>query len=172
MYLGRAYQRAVAAVETFTQTRPDIPIALHIASAGYGILGADDLIVPYEAAMGATRREWTARGARLAMPERVTELVESCDAMIAALSQPYYVACGLSSLEPRRGLFAAIGTGDPPRSPEGRHVLAGRRQARALATTEREIASVVLARLLNWIGADGMGLLADLPADPLDWPAP
>ena len=44
-------------------------------------------------------------------------------------------------------------------------------EARALATTEREVASVVLSRLLRWIATDGMDALADLPSDPLDWPS-
>ena len=58
-----------------------------------------------------------------------------------ALSQPYYVGCSMGTMNPSRGLLIAISTGEAPASPRARQVLAGRRQARALAAAEREIAS-------------------------------
>lgn len=171
MYVGRAYLRALAAVDSLVGTQTAIAVALHIASAGYGIVAADERIVPYEATMGSSRTQWAARGSYLQMAERLTRMVEAADVTIAALSQPYYVGCGIERLSPKQGLLIAIGTGQAPASPRIRQVHAGRQQARTLATTEREVASVVLSRLLGWIATDGMGALVDLPSDPLAWPS-
>jgi len=171
-YVGRAYKRSLAAVDRFAEQRPDLPITLHIASAGYGIVGADDLVVPYEAVMGSATWEWTERGSFLGMPKEALALVESCDLTIFALSQPYVAGAALPSMEPAHGYGVVIGVGRPPASRRLRNIIASRRQARGLGTTEREIGSVVLARLLNQLAAHGVEIAHDLPADPLEWPVP
>jgi hypothetical protein len=172
MYTGRAYRRAVAAVDRFAELRPDLPVALHIASAGYGLVGARDQLVPYEATMGRHRRQWIERGQLLRMPAEARALVESCDVAVFALSQPYFHGANLAGLEPESGLAVVIGVAEMATSLHRRGVRAGRREARALGTTEREVAAVVLDRLLGWIAVDGLTAACDLPGDPLEWPQP
>lgn len=170
MYVGRAYQRALTAVDRLALARGDIPVRLHIASAGYGVIDAQEQIVPYEATMGTSSRDWAVRGSRLEMPGDLARLIETARVTIVALSQPYFIGCAVATIDPADGQFIAIGTGRPPSSPRGRQVLAGRKQARALGTTEREVSSVVLERLLLWVATDGLEVLDGLSNDPLDWP--
>jgi hypothetical protein len=171
LYAGRAYLQALAAVDGFRSQRPDLPIALHIASAGYGIVDAHQPLVPYDAVLGSGTREWRARGQFLRMPERAQYLIESCEFAIFALSQPYHTAAAISTIDPSRGSGIVIGASTPPRSPRLRAVSATRAQARAFGTTEREVGSVVLARLLHLIAARGLSITSELPLDPLEWPA-
>jgi hypothetical protein len=171
LYAGRAYLRALAAVDRFAERRPDLPIALHIASAGYGIVDAQELLVPYEALMGSGVRQWTARGQFLGMAQKALSLIESCDLTILALSQPYFIAAAVATIEPANGSGVVIGVGHAPRSPRLRTVIASRPQARGLGTTEREVASVVLGRLLDQIATHGLDVVHELSIDPLGWPA-
>jgi hypothetical protein len=49
-------------------------------------------------------------------------------------------------------------------------VWSGRREARALGSSEREIRSRLLSALLGRIATEGMPALDALPPDPLAWP--
>ena len=169
LYTGRAYLRALSAMDRFAKRRPDLPITLHISSAGYGIVDAQELLVPYEAVMGSGVRQWTARGQFLGMPQQALSLIESCDLTILALSQPYFTAAAVATIEPTSGSGVVIGVGEAPRSPRLRTVTAGRPQARGLGTTEREVAAVVLGSLLDQIATHGLGVAFELAPDPLDW---
>jgi hypothetical protein len=170
MYTGRAFRRALTAVDGFAERRADLVVELHIASAGYGLVSAEDRLVPYEAVMGATRNQWVRRGQTLDMPAQAKTLVESCDLTLLALSQPYFHAAALSSLKPGSGFAAVIGASNITASRHCRSFRAGRREARALGTTEREVAALVLERLLVRIASDGLAAAQFLPDDPLEWP--
>ena len=172
LYTGRAYRRAVAAVDRASLTRADMPIALHIASAGYGLIDTTHPVVPYEATMGRNRAEWIDRGKRLGMPGRALELVESCALTIFALPQPYLHAIGLDHFEPHRGQALVISTSSRFPSARMRAIRVGRALARALGTTEREVWAVVLERLLEYLSRGGLEAAATLPGDPLNWPSP
>lgn len=171
LYTGRSYLRAVAAVDEFAQRRPDLPIGLHIVSAGYGIVDSPQPLVPYEAVMGSSVSQWSARGEILRIPQRMTSLIESCDLTIIALSQPYFVAAAVAAIQPTEGCGVVIGVGPPPRSARLRVVHASRLQARGFGVSEREVASFVLGRLLARIAAEGIEVADQLPADPLEWQA-
>ena len=170
LYTGRAYRRAVMTVDSFAARRPDLPVALHIASAGYGLVAAEDQLVPYEAVMGTNRQQWVTRGRALGMPAQARILTESCDLTLFALSQPYFHAAALPDFEPRSGFAVVIGASSVSASPHLRAFRAGRREARALGTTEREVAVVVLGRLLGCIASEGLAAAQRLPDDPLEWP--
>ena len=170
LYTGRAYQRSLAEVDRFAERRPDLPVALHIASAGYGIVDSHEPLVPYEAVMGSGVRQWTERGRFLGMPQQALSLIESCDLTIFALSQPYRAGAALASMEPANGYGVLIGVGQSPTSSRLRSIIASRAQARGFGTTEREIASVVLGRLLAQIARHGLDVARDLPVDPMEWP--
>jgi hypothetical protein len=171
LYSGRAYLRSLTAVDRFAERRPDLPIALHIASAGYGIVDEHELLVPYEAVMGSGVRQWTARGQVLSMPQHVLSLIESCDLTIIALSQPYFTAAAVATIEPTNGSGVVIGVGQAPRSSRLRTVIASRPQSRGFGTTEREVASFVLRHLLDQIATHGLDVVHELSADPLEWSA-
>lgn len=171
LYAGRAYRHSITAIERFEDIRPDLPLQLKIASAGYGIVDAEDLLVPYEATMGMNSREWSARGKRLGMPSATQALIESTPLTLIALSQPYATGCSLATLEPTHGRAFVIGAGRASPSTRIQAVAAGRREARALGTTEREVASKVLASLLDLIARHGLEVVRDLPPDPLSWKA-
>src|SRR5262245_30335395 len=49
LYQGRAFRRAIDAVDMFVSRRPDLPATLHIASAGYGLISATDTVRAYDA---------------------------------------------------------------------------------------------------------------------------
>jgi hypothetical protein len=172
LYTGRAYRRAVITIDQFAARRPDLSVALHIASAGYGLVAADDLLVPYEAVMGKNRQQWVTRGRDLGMPAQARKLTESCDLTVFALSQPYFHGAALPDLTPRTGFAAVIGASSVGVSPHLRSFRAGRREARALRTTEREVTVVVLDRLLARIASEGPAAAQRLPDDPLEWPQP
>lgn len=170
LYAGKAYQRALRAVDRFAERRQDLPIALHIASAGYGIVQSDDLLVPYEAIMGTTKREWAARGIYLGMPAQAQRLVDTTALTIFALSQPYFHGAALPALAPGTGRVVVIGVGGLPDIDGVRAFTASRPQARGFGTTEREVASVVLAKLLDQIAASGPDAAFALPTNPMEWP--
>jgi hypothetical protein len=169
LYTGRAFRSAVITVDRFAARRPDLPVALHIASAGYGLVSADDQFVPYEAVMGTNRQQWVARGRALGMPTQARNLTESCDLTLFALSQPYFHGAALPDLKPRGGFAVVIGASSVSASPHLRSFRAGRREARALGTSEREVAAVVLDGLLARIALDGLAAAEDLPENPLEW---
>ena len=172
LYAGRAYQRSLASVDRFADLRPDLPIALHIASAGYGIVPSGQLLVPYEAVMGAAKTEWIARGTQLDMPRQAQELVNSTGLTVFALSQPYFHGAAVPAITPGGRRVIVIGVGDVTTTEGVQTIIASRPQARAFGTTEREIASVVLGKLLDHIAANGIDAATSLPADPTEWPAP
>jgi hypothetical protein len=156
-------------VDLFAEARPDLPIALHIASAGYGIIEAHELVVPYDAVMGSGVREWQRRGQHLRMPERARLLVESCALAIIALSRPYLTGAAVRSLRPDSGYCVVISAEDFGSSDRVKTLLAGRQQARVLGTTDREVGSVVLERLLARIASEGPGVVAALPSESVEW---
>jgi hypothetical protein len=157
------------AVDWFAQVRPDLPIALHVASAGYGIVGAQETVVPYDAIMGSGLHEWRMRGEHLGMPEKTRLLVESCALTIIALSRPYFIGAGVGSLCPNSGYGVVIGAEEFESSERVKRLVAGRRQARMLGTTERDIGSVIVERLLARIAAVGPAIVPSLACDPLEW---
>jgi hypothetical protein len=172
LYTGRAYLRAVAAIDQFAREQPDLPLAMHIASAGYGVIEATDVVVPYDATMGANRAAWEARGRRLGMPAAARALVESCALTVFALTQPYFHGVDVPGLRPHRGEALIISTQTDFASERVRAVRAGRREARALGTTEREVWAVVLELLLARLQTDGLRLTSALPSDPIEWTTP
>jgi hypothetical protein len=120
--------------------------------------------------MGINRHQWITRGQALGMPAQARTLVESCDLTLFALSQPYFHGAALSDLEPVAGFAAFIGASSVAPTSHHRTFRAGRPEARALGTTEREVAAAVLDRLLACIASRGLAAARELPDDPLEWP--
>jgi hypothetical protein len=170
-YTGRAFKRSAKAVDHFAGHRPDLPIALHIASAGYGLVSASDVLVPYEATMGTSRKSWIERGEALGMPGAARLLVESCDLTLFALSEPYFHGLSIADLAPDRGSAIIIGKTGVVASENRRSIHAGESQARAFRTSEREVGAVVLERLLTLIAANGPNVVGSLADDPVQWPS-
>jgi hypothetical protein len=170
LYRGRQFRAMVRAVDKLSIDRPDIEISLHIVSAGHGLLASSDMVAPYEATLGSARRDWIERGRQLELPDRLKDLLVSVDGAVIALSEAYLTSCELphrwSTIAPLVYL-----TPRTTRSMPGTSIVwSGRREARALGSSEREIRSPLLSALLGRIATEGMPALDALPPDPLAWP--
>jgi hypothetical protein len=170
LYRGRQFRTISNAVDQLLVDRPDIELSLHVVSAGYGLLASGDAVVPYEATLGSARREWMERGRQLELPDRMKDLITSVDAAIIALGEAYLVACGLPH---DWSTDASVLYLSPKvtRVASGTAVIwAGRREARALKASERDVRGRLLSVLLGRIGAVGMPALDSVPSDPTAWP--
>jgi hypothetical protein len=170
LYRGRQFRTMSHAVDQLLVDRPEIELSLHVVSAGYGLLASGDPVVPYEATLGSARRDWIARGRELELPERVKDLITSVDAAIIALGEAYLVACGLPHQWPTDASVLYL-CPKATRVASGTAVVwAGRREARALKASERDVRGRLLSVLFGRIGAAGMPALESLPSDPTTWP--
>lgn len=170
LYRGRQFLAVAGAVDDLKGARPDIATSLHIVSAGYGLLAADDIVVPYEATLGSRRSEWVSRGHQLGLPDLVRELLDSVDAAIVALSEAYLVACALPHRWPTQTQILYL---SPPSTAlqDGSFVVwSGRSQARALGVSERDIRGRLLSAVLRRIATNTLPALETLNPDPVAWP--
>ena len=170
LYRGRQFRTMSNAFDQLLVDRPDIELSLHVVSAGYGLLASGDPVVPYEASLGSARREWIERGRQLQLPDRLKDLITSVDAAVIALGEAYLVACGLPH---QWSTDASVLYLSPKvtRVASGTAVVwAGRREARALKASERDVRGRLLSVVLSRIGAAGMSALGSLPSDPTAWP--
>lgn len=170
LYRGRQFRTMLEAVDRFRQQRPDIDMVVHIVSAGYGLLDENQSVVPYEATLGPNRRAWIERGRRLGLPGQLRELMDGNDIVVVALSEAYLVACGLPCDRPNLApiIYLTVDRREVPT--EAKAIWSGRRQARGLLTSEREVRGVVLQRLLTAVASRGLPVLGELDPDPLTWP--
>jgi hypothetical protein len=169
LYRGRQFRAMVRAVDQLSIDRPDIDVTLHIVSAGHGLLRSADKVAPYEATLGSARRDWVERGRQLELPDRMKDLLACVDSAVIALSEAYLAACDLpQSSANARLLYLSPRTA---RTVPGMSVVwSGRREARALRSSEREIRGRLLAAVLARIATEGLPALEALPPDPLAWP--
>ena len=95
MYTGQQHVRLMRGVEAIGRDK----VALHILSAGYGFLPADQKIAPYEATFQGMRkkelREWADQ---LEVPEDFREILKvPCDLTLVLLGDDYLQACALDN---------------------------------------------------------------------------
>ena len=93
MYTGQQHVRLMRGVEAIGRDK----VALHILSAGYGFLPADQKIAPYEATFQGMRkkelREWADQ---LEVPEDFREILKvPCDFTLVLLGDDYLQACAI-----------------------------------------------------------------------------
>lgn len=170
LYRGRQFRAMATAVDQLLIERPEIELSLHVVSAGYGLLASGDPVVPYEATLGCARRDWIERGRELELPDRMKDLITSVDAAIIALGEAYLVACGLPHEWSTDASVLYLSPKLTPVASGTAVVWAGRREARALKASERDVRGRLLSGLLGRIGAAGMPALESLPSDPTTWP--
>jgi hypothetical protein len=170
LYRGRQFRAMVRAVDQLTIERPDIEITLHIVSAGHGLLASADPVVPYEATLGSGRRDWVERGRQLDLPDRLKDLLKSVDAAVIALSEAYLAACDLPHRWPTKARVLYLSPRATGREAVTSVVWSGRREARALGSSERDIRGRLLSAVLGRIATGGIPVLGALPSDPLAWP--
>jgi hypothetical protein len=160
LYLGRQHRQMVRAVDALRHARPGFRVKLAIVSAGYGLLAEHDPVIPYEAALGGSRRAQAERGRQLGLPGAVRQLAEISDCTVFALSAAYLAACGL----PDPTLEAVYLAGASTEALGCATISSGRREARDLGRSEREVRGYVLSLLLEDIARRGMATLQDARA--------
>jgi hypothetical protein len=171
LYRGRQVRSMLNAVDSLRRERQDIQTSVHIVSAGLGLLDEHQQVAPYEATLGSRRNEWKERGRALGLPSTMDRLIASSEAVIVALSEAYLTACDLPAA--RQGTAGSVLyiTNRPDLvSAPARAVWSGRRQARGFSTSERDVRSVILRRLLSHISRHGLSVMMQLEVDPLLWP--
>jgi hypothetical protein len=170
LYRGRQFLAMAGAVDDLKRARPDIATSLHIVSAGYGLLAADDIVVPYEATLGSRRREWVSKGHQLGLPDLVRELLDSVDAAIVALSEAYLVSCALPHHWATQTQILYLSPPSTALQDGSSVVWSGRSQARALGVSERDIRGRLLRAVLRRVATNAIPALETLDPDPVAWP--
>ncbi len=169
LYRGRQFMTMVRAVDAFRNARPNVATSLYVVSAGYGLVAETQGLVPYEAALGPRKKDWIRIGRELGMASHVRGAIGSASVAIVALSEPYMTAAELPADHiATRVVYLMAGKHVPISN--GIAVRAGRPEARALGTTEREVRGVILRRLLGLLAERGLSALGTLGDDPLSWP--
>lgn len=148
LYVGRQHRAMVRAVDGFRSARPELRVGLFVVSAGYGLLGENERIVPYEAQLGSNQRAWRDWGVSLGLPTTVAALADRAGEIVFALSAAYMTAAGLPSARLPDAIYLA-GADFTSKHPDAYFVLAGRSEARRFGRAERDVRAVVLDQLLQ-----------------------
>ncbi|TFF91396.1 peroxide stress protein YaaA [Candidatus Thorarchaeota archaeon] len=95
MYLGSQHREIARAVDLL-RTVDGLEVQLYILSAGFGLLGENDLIPPYECSFtGMSRKMILERSKALSVPRRFSRLgEESFELLYLALGKNYLAALG------------------------------------------------------------------------------
>ncbi len=98
LYTGLQHQRLMSAVNHLRETKSELEVDLHIVSAGYGLVSANDKLPPYEVTFTGMKsqelKEWSNS---LGIPEDFAELVSKrYDLILLLLGNEYLSACQLS----------------------------------------------------------------------------
>ncbi len=155
LYGGAHHLAVMAAVKRLRQWLPQTRIGVAIVSAGYGVVGEHDLIVPYEATFaGLSRSEIARRSAQLGVRAALARRLEGCELAVFLLSEDYLAAVDapitaatsevyLTSAASRLDAQGVI------------HVPAGRNESRLLRVGPRMVKAVIFSRFVDAVAALG-----------------
>lgn len=113
MYTGRQHAYVLEGVDKLREALGNAgDVQLQIVSAGYGLLGEHDRILPYEATFNDMRKREMLAYARsvLTLPQRIQDLVSGYDLVFFLLGESYLEALDVSQLPTRSGLVFVAGT--------------------------------------------------------------
>ena len=149
-----------------------VPVVdLYIISAGYGLLGRDDIIVPYEVTFsGMTDKQILERSNFLNIHKQVESLISQYDLVLFLLGREYIIALRL----PFHGAntVAQIFLIGPtyrkliPDLPNTFLIPTGRDLAAQLHTTNIELKGVLLRRLCETVHQEGLSVFEAVKQNP------
>jgi hypothetical protein len=157
LYVGRQHRAMVSAIDSLRFARPDLTIGLHIVSAGYGLLGEHDVVVPYDAALGTTPTSWRAAGARLRLHADLCGSIAGARFTLVCLSAAYLSAAGAPF--DCGGCPIYLAASSAQLGPSALVIPAGRAEARRFGVPEREVRAAVLRELCARIADSGLAPL-------------
>lgn len=93
LYTGWQHRYMMMGVNAIRQRFGSEACALKIISAGYGLVGEDRTLVPYEATFQQKRSRWIGeRAQRLGIPQAVRQAIEGFEAVIFLLGKEYLLS--------------------------------------------------------------------------------
>src|ERR1700722_3355752 len=93
LYTGWQHRYMMMGVNAIRQRFGSAACALKIISAGYGLVGEDRTLVPYEATFQQKRPRWIGeRAQRLGIPQAVRQAIEGFEAVIFLLGKEYLLS--------------------------------------------------------------------------------
>lgn len=146
-------------------------VDLYIISAGYGLLGRDDIIVPYEVTFSEmTDKQILERSDFLDIHERVESLISHYDLVFFLLGREYIIALRLpfhvSNTVAQIFLVGPTYRKLIPDLPNTFLIPTGRDQAAQLHTTNIALKGVLLRRLCETVHQEGLSVFEAVKQNP------
>ena len=146
-------------------------VDLYIISAGYGLLGRNDIIVPYEVTFsGMTDKQILERSNFLDIHKQVESLIEQYDLVLFLLGREYIIALRLpfhvSNTVTQIFLIGPTYRKLIPDLPNTFLVPAGRDLAAQLRTTRIALKGVLLHRLCETVYQEGLPVFEAIKQNP------
>jgi hypothetical protein len=117
LYTGWQHRYMMKGVNAIRQQFGSAACSLKIISAGYGLVGEDRSLVPYEATFQHKRSKWISqRAEKLGIPQAVREAIREFEVVVFLLGKEYIIAVHPSLLVPvrnQRFIFLAPNTSLP-----------------------------------------------------------
>jgi hypothetical protein len=157
-YVGRHHLAVGAAVARLRGMLATTRVTWTILSAGYGVLDADDEIIPYDASFAGLRpSEALARAERLGMRAALTQRLRAHEVALILLSATY-----LGPLDPpllAAGLELYFAPAEYARLAAAGvlYTAAGISEARLLGVAPREVKATLLSAFANLVEWEGWG---------------
>lgn len=161
LYIGRHHILILKAVDRLRSAFPDTKIELLIISGGYGVLGEQELVVPYEATFsGLPRAEINQRALELGIHARLSAKLHNSSVAIFLLSETYLKAIEAPLVVAKQEIYLAVP--NPPLDGNGViHIATGRAQAERLGVAPRMLKAVLFDRFVDEITRNGWTVALD-----------
>lgn len=146
-------------------------VDLHIISAGYGLLGRNDIIVPYEVTFSRmTDKQILERSNFLNIHKQVESLIGQYDLVLFLLGREYIIALGLpfhvSNTVTQIFLIGSTYRKLIPDLPNTFLIPTGRDLAAQLHTTNIALKGVLLRRLCETVHQEGLSVFEAVKQNP------
>ena len=171
MYTGQQHRYLMQGLERIRSIHGDGIVDLHIISAGYGLLGESDIIVPYNVTFtGLRSKEISARSDSLQLHERVETLIENYELVFFLVGEKYARALQLPFTGPGTVTqIFLIGTGSRKLIPDlsNTHLVpAGTSLRDKLRTTNTALKGLVFKRLCDAVCDQGLQVFEEIRQKP------
>jgi hypothetical protein len=116
LYTGWQHRHMMKGVNAIRQQFGSAACGLEIISAGYGLVGEDRSLVPYEATFQHKRRRWISeRAQKLGIPQALRQAIQDFEAVIFLLGKEYLLSTHLpvESGDSQRFIFLTSNTNLP-----------------------------------------------------------
>lgn len=171
MYTGQQHRYLMQGLERIRSIHGHGIVDLHIISAGYGLLGESDIIVPYNVTFtGLRSKEISARSDSLQLHERVETLIENYELVFFLVGEKYARALQLPfSVPDTVTQIFLIGTGSRKLIPDlsNTHLVpAGTSLRDKLRTTNTALKGLVFKQLCDVVCDQGLQVFEEIRRNP------